>query len=112
MSKLSVTTQLGVSADQVWELIGNFNALPDWHPAVERSELEEGGTVRRVTLAGGASMDSFKSAMIMSIPEASVLVCFVLRSSASLSISGLRNGSLRRAADGIPATPTMDASEK
>ena len=56
MSKLNVTTRLGVSADQVWELIGNFNALPDWHPSVEKSELEEGGTVRRVTLAGGGSI--------------------------------------------------------
>ena len=56
MSKLSVTTRLGVPADQVWELIGNFNALPDWHPAVEKSELEEGGAVRRVTLAGGGSI--------------------------------------------------------
>ncbi len=56
MSTLTVTTRLGVPADQVWELIGHFNALPDWHPAVEKSELEEGGSVRRLTLAGGGSI--------------------------------------------------------
>jgi hypothetical protein len=45
-----------VSADQVWELIGHFNALPEWHPSVDKSELEEGGSVRRLTLVGGASI--------------------------------------------------------
>lgn len=58
MSKVSMSTKLGVSAKQVWEVIGGFNALPDWHPAVEKSEIEgEGGvkgTLRRLSLAGGA----------------------------------------------------------
>ena len=52
MSNVSMSTQLPVSADQVWSVIGNFNALAQWHPAVESSSLEEGGTVRRLTLAG------------------------------------------------------------
>lgn len=44
---------MALSAAQIWHRIGGFNALPDWHPAVEKSELEEGGTVRRPSLAGG-----------------------------------------------------------
>lgn len=53
MAKVSLNTRLGVSADKAWELIGGFNALPDWHPAVEKSELEKEGQERILTLAGG-----------------------------------------------------------
>lgn len=56
MSKVSVSTEISVPADQLWRLIGGFNALPDWHPAVEKSQLEGGGTVRRLTLAGGGQI--------------------------------------------------------
>ncbi|MCG8380573.1 MAG: SRPBCC family protein, partial [Proteobacteria bacterium] len=37
-------------------LIGGFNALPDWHPAVEKSELQEEGSQRTLSLAGGGSI--------------------------------------------------------
>ena len=47
---------LAASADEVWRLIGGYNALAEWHPAVQRSELEDGGRVRRLSLAGGASL--------------------------------------------------------
>ncbi len=56
MAKVSASTKLGVPASQVWDLIGGFNALPDWHPAVERSELEEGGSKRRLHLIGGGEI--------------------------------------------------------
>ncbi len=56
MAKVSLNTRLGVSADKAWELIGGFNALPDWHPAVEKSELEKEGQERILTLAGGAKI--------------------------------------------------------
>jgi hypothetical protein len=49
-------TDLNVAADQVWEMVGRFNALPEWHPAVEKSELEDGGKIRRLTLVGGGSI--------------------------------------------------------
>ena len=55
MTKISMTTDLDVSADEVWKLIGGFNALPDWHPEVEKSELEEEGQVRKLSLAGGGT---------------------------------------------------------
>jgi hypothetical protein len=58
MSKVSMSLDLGVPADKVWDLIGGFNALPDWHPAVEKSEIEgEGkGSVRTLHLAGGGTI--------------------------------------------------------
>jgi ribosome-associated toxin RatA of RatAB toxin-antitoxin module len=44
------------SADQVWQLVKQFNGLPDWLPAITASEIEGGGSgqevgaVRRLTL--------------------------------------------------------------
>ena len=56
MAKVNMATPLDVSADQAWKLIGGFNALPDWHPGVEKSELEDGGKVRRLSLMGGGEI--------------------------------------------------------
>jgi len=56
MTKVKMETELPVEPDDVWETIGRFNALQDWHPAVEESELEEGGRVRRLKLAGGGEI--------------------------------------------------------
>ncbi|MEV7992049.1 SRPBCC family protein [Streptomyces sp. NPDC086077] len=41
------------SADDVWQLIGGFDALPDWLPYIPKSELGEGGRVRRLTNGDG-----------------------------------------------------------
>ena len=58
MTKVSMSMDLGVPADKVWDLIGGFNALPDWHPAVEKSEIEgEGkGSIRTLHLVGGGTI--------------------------------------------------------
>jgi len=56
MAKVSMSQQLNVSADQAWQLVGGFNALPDWHPAVENSELTEEGQQRTLALAGGGKI--------------------------------------------------------
>ena len=56
MSEVTLTTHLKVKPNQVWDLIGQFNALADWHPAVEKSTLEEGGTVRKLSLVGGGEI--------------------------------------------------------
>lgn len=56
MATVSSDTDLKVPAEKVWEMIGNFNALPKWHPAVEASELEDGGSVRRLRLVGGGEI--------------------------------------------------------
>jgi len=59
MAKVSSSTDLPVPAKTVWAVIGNFNALPDWHPAVAKSELKEenGSTVRKLSLVGGGSIE-------------------------------------------------------
>ena len=53
MAKVHVSARLNGPASEVWGLIGRWNALPDWHPAVLKSELSEDGKVRRLTLSGG-----------------------------------------------------------
>lgn len=56
MTKVSMSTKLGASTDQVWQMIGGFNTLPDWHPAIEKSELTDEGQERRLSLAGGGTI--------------------------------------------------------
>ncbi len=56
MANVSMSQNLNVSADEAWKLIGGFNALPDWHPAVEKSELTEEGQERTLSLAGGGTI--------------------------------------------------------
>lgn len=54
MTQVSMSTQVNASPDQVWRLIGGFDALPDWLPLIVRSETSEGGRLRHVTLVDGA----------------------------------------------------------
>lgn len=56
MTKVSVLTKLTVPADEVWALIGEWNALPTWHPGVQACALEGGGLLRRVRLADGTEL--------------------------------------------------------
>ncbi|MDO9313840.1 MAG: SRPBCC family protein [Burkholderiaceae bacterium] len=59
---LSVSREVTVdnSSATVWKLIGNFNALDVWHPAVIKSELNgkgtKVGTRRLLTLGDGATI--------------------------------------------------------
>ena len=57
MAKVHVSARLNGPASEVWGLIGRWNALPDWHPAVLKSELSEDGKVRRLTLSGGGLLE-------------------------------------------------------
>ena len=45
-----------MDADELWRLIGQFNAIPEWHPAVSSSKLEDGGRIRRLSLLGGGEI--------------------------------------------------------
>ena len=58
MAKVNMTTELGVPAQTVWNMVGGFNGLPDWHPAIEKSEQseEDGATLRTLSLAGGGTI--------------------------------------------------------
>ena len=53
MPEVRRSVRLPASAARSWATIGGFNALPEWHPAVERSELSDGGRTRTLYLAGG-----------------------------------------------------------
>lgn len=53
MAKVTVETKVTAPAEEVWRLVGGWNALPAWHPAVETSDLEEGGQRRRLKLTDG-----------------------------------------------------------
>jgi uncharacterized protein YndB with AHSA1/START domain len=35
LTKVSSTTHLNGPAEKVWELIGQFKSVADWHPAAE-----------------------------------------------------------------------------
>ena len=58
MAKVSLSTELPVSARTVRDVIGGFNNLTKWHPAVAKSqETKEGAaTIRRLTLHGGGTI--------------------------------------------------------
>ena len=54
MPTASSVIEVPVSADQVWQLVGGFNALPDWLPLIVKSEPSEGGRVRHLQTADSA----------------------------------------------------------
>jgi Polyketide cyclase / dehydrase and lipid transport len=51
MSSVTITAELQVAPDKVWQLIGGFGSLPDWIPFVTQCELTDGGRVRHLTAA-------------------------------------------------------------
>ncbi len=58
MAQLTRSVTLNASPGDVWALIGGFQGLPGWHPAVETSTREDIGGVehRRLGLAGGGEI--------------------------------------------------------
>ena len=56
MAKVYRSAVIDASADKVWAVVRDFNALPTWHPAIAESAIEGGlpsdrvGCVRRFTL--------------------------------------------------------------
>lgn len=47
---------LAASKDTVWKLLGGFNHIDVWHPAVVDSRLREQGRIRVLTLGNGAKI--------------------------------------------------------
>lgn len=58
MSTVSMSSKINVSAKQLWDMIGGFHAISDWHPAIEKCVIEEDGnaTLRRLSLVGGGEI--------------------------------------------------------
>ncbi|MCX4672044.1 SRPBCC family protein [Streptomyces sp. NBC_01381] len=53
MASTIASIEIPAPADRVWQLIGGFDALPDWLPFIPSSESSEGGRVRTLTSEGG-----------------------------------------------------------
>ncbi len=56
MATAKASLDLPVAADEVWNLIGGFGALPDWLPYIPKSELSEGGRIRTLANPDGAEI--------------------------------------------------------
>lgn len=58
MPKVNMSTELAANADQLWQAIGGFGAIADWHPAIEKADLtgESAGSVRTLHLVGGGTI--------------------------------------------------------
>ncbi|MGV8919353.1 MAG: SRPBCC family protein [Pseudomonas sp.] len=56
MATASATIEISASADQVWQLMGGFDSLPNWLPLIVESTLSEGGRVRHLRTADGAEI--------------------------------------------------------
>ena len=53
MAQASSSIDIPASPNEVWQLIGGFNSLPDWLPYILKSEPSEGGRVRHLATATG-----------------------------------------------------------
>jgi uncharacterized membrane protein len=40
MARAHASSVINAPIDEVWARIRDFNALPDWHPGVAKSEIE------------------------------------------------------------------------
>jgi hypothetical protein len=53
MAQASQSIEIAAAADRVWGVVGGFDNLPLWLKIVRRSNLEDGGRVRRLDVADG-----------------------------------------------------------
>ena len=62
MAKIFVSSVIKAPVDDVWAKIRDFNALPDWHPAIADSHIENGepsdkvGCIRNFNLKDGGNI--------------------------------------------------------
>lgn len=56
MATASASVDIDAPASEIWALIGGFDSLPDWLPYIPRSELLEGGRVRRLANDDGGAI--------------------------------------------------------
>ncbi len=54
MAEVVRQTRINAPAAEIWDLIGGFNDLPKWHPAVLSSVLsqDDGATIRHLVIVG------------------------------------------------------------
>lgn len=62
MAKIFESVVIPAPVEQVWKVIRDFNGLPAWHPAIEKSEIEENrsadsvGCIRNFYLTNGDNL--------------------------------------------------------
>jgi len=58
MTAVRETVSLNASPTEIWSVIGDFDSLDSWHPAVDASETVQDGTakVRHLTLVDGSKI--------------------------------------------------------
>jgi hypothetical protein len=58
MPKVTMSTPVAMNAEQLWQAIGSFARIGDWHPMFERVEAqgENKGSMRTIQLVGGAKI--------------------------------------------------------
>ncbi|MCK6931677.1 SRPBCC family protein [Enterobacter roggenkampii] len=56
MANTTVSVDIPASAETVWQLMGGFDALPDWLPFIPESVSSEGGRVRSLTTSDGGTV--------------------------------------------------------
>lgn len=58
MPKVTMSTPVAMNADSLWQAIGSFAAIGEWHPMMEKVEAdgENKGSTRRLQLVGGAQI--------------------------------------------------------
>ena len=56
MATTNVSIEIPASVDQVWQLMGGFDSLPDWLPFIPKSMVSEGGRVRTLTTSDGGTV--------------------------------------------------------
>lgn len=60
MAKAYASAVIDAPIETVWKMVRDFNGLPNWHPAIARSEIEDGlsgsdvGCIRSFYLTDGA----------------------------------------------------------
>ena len=56
MASAFASVELHATPDAVWQLIGGFDALPNWLPYIPSSVLSEGGRIRTLANPGGEAI--------------------------------------------------------
>jgi hypothetical protein len=116
VAKASAVIEIPVSAEQVWQLVGGFNSLPDWLPFIVKSEPSEGGRVRHLQTADGGvvverlqSFDNVARTYSYSISESPFPVSEYL---ATLKVEGLNARSAKVTWSGVftPVAGVTDAA--
>ncbi|MFL1492722.1 SRPBCC family protein [Pseudomonas antarctica] len=116
MATASSVIEVPVSADQVWQLIGGFNALPDWLPLIVKSEASDGGRVRHLETADGGVVverlqrfDNVARTYSYTIEQSPFPVSAYL---ATLQVEALTQASAKVTWSGVftPAAGTTDAA--